>query len=58
MSSKTLVVAGIIVVVVVAVAAVAMINMDESKDVTEGVIYDGNGGTTSDGKSTTGLTSH
>ncbi len=58
MSSKTLVIAGIIVVVVVAAAAVAMINMDESKDVTEGVIYDGNGGTTSGGKSTMGLTSH
>ncbi len=58
MSSKTLVIAGIIVVVVVAAAAVAMLNNDDSKDVTEGVIYDGNGGTTSSGKSTMGLTSH
>ncbi len=57
MSSKTLVVAGIIVVVVVAAAAVAMINMDESEHITEGVIYDGNGGT-SNGKSTVDSSSH
>ena len=58
MSNKTLVVAGIIVVVIVAAVAVAMMNTDGPKDVTEGVIYDGNGGTTSSGKSTMGLTSH
>ncbi len=57
MSNKTLVVAGIIVVVIVAAAAVVVLNQGESEHITEGVIYDGNGGTLN-GKSTVDSSSH
>lgn len=53
MSTKTLLIAGIVAVVVIVAAAVLVLNMDEKEThISEGVIYDGNGGKTSDGKST------
>ncbi len=59
MSTKTLLIAGIVVVVVIAAAAVVALGMgEEDQHVTEGVIYDGNGGKTSDGKTTFDVTSH
>lgn len=60
MSNKTLigVVAVVIVVVAVAAVAVSSLNNDDENAGYTGVIYDGNGGKTSDGNTTFRLTSH
>ncbi len=60
MSSKTLVIVGIVAVVAIAAIAIGFgLKGDNNQDeVTDGVNYYGNGGTTSDGKTVFGLTSH
>ncbi len=60
MSNKTLVIVGIVAVVAIAAVAIGFgLNGDKNQDeVTDGVNYYGNGGTTLDGKSVVGSTSH
>ena len=59
MNGKIIAAIAAVVLVVAVVAAIAVSSMDDDSDhITEGVIYDGNGGMSSDGKTRFELTGH